>query len=108
MNKKEIQILQPAQQEIMEIVAVHVELAGKQSAQKLMHKLYKAFGQLAIFPLSGALSTDKELCIAGYRMLVIGQYLCIYRVIEDVVYIYHIVHGTMNYPKLWKKLAKQS
>lgn len=35
------------------------------------------------------------------------QYLCVYRLIVDTVFVYHIVHGASNYPVLFKRLLQE-
>ncbi len=100
-RKTAVKILAPAQREIEEIIVVYRRLSGLDSAQRLAGNLYKAFGRLADFPLSGLVLADKELQLSGYRYLLVEEYLVIYRIIEDVAYIYHAVHGATDYPKLF-------
>lgn len=107
MEKVKVEILAPAQQELEEIILVQKELTGVESAKKLADKIYKALGQLASYPNSGPEINNKELRIAGYRLLVVDQYLFIYRIIESTVYIYHIVHGATDYPALFKSVKKR-
>ena len=59
------------------------------------------------FPLSGSLPRDAELLKSGYRYVIAGQYLCVYRLIVDTVFVYHIVHGASNYPVLFKRLLQE-
>ena len=48
-----------------------------------------------------------ELLKSGYRYVIAGQYLCVYRLIVDTVFVYHIVHGASNYPVLFKRLLQE-
>ena len=51
----------------------------------------------------GPLHPDPELAVLGYRKLVLSKiYVAVYRVIGNVVYVYRIVNGTTDYPKLLK------
>ena len=46
---------------------------------------------------------DPELAVQGYRKLVLTKiYVAVYRVIDNVVFVYRIVNGTTDYPKLLK------
>ncbi len=45
---------------------------------------------------------DKQLREQEYRLLVCGKYVCIYRLIGEIVYVYHIANGSMEYSKLIK------
>ena len=63
--------------------------------------------QLELFPLSGHTPQDKELRNGGYRYVLAGKYICVYRLIAETVYVYHIAHGASNYPTLFKRLLKE-
>ena len=59
------------------------------------------------FPLSGHIPQDKELRNGGYRYVIAGKYICVYRLIAGTVYVYHMAHGASNYPTLFKRLMKE-
>lgn len=63
--------------------------------------------QLELFPLSGHIPQDKEQRNGGYRYVIAGKYICVYRLIAEMVYVYHIAHGASNYPTLFKRLLKE-
>ena len=48
----------------------------------------------------GALHPDAFLAQHQYRKLICGNYVCIYKVIGQTVYVYRIVDGRTDYPKL--------
>lgn len=97
-----LDILLPAQVELEEIARVHMALSGPNSARSITNQIYDAMEQLARFPLSGPLIRDEALKAAGYRSIVAGKYLVIYRFLGDVVVVYHIADGRTDYPKLFK------
>ena len=49
----------------------------------------------------GIIPQDKELRNGGYRYVIAGKYICVYRLIAETVYAYHIAHGASNYPTLF-------
>ena len=100
-------ILDPAQRELEEIAQVHYDLVGPNAARKITDRIYHALARLEMFPLSGHIPRDKELRRDGYRLVVAGKYICVYRLIGDMVFVYHIAHGASNYPTLFKKLRKE-
>ena len=55
----------------------------------------------------GIIPQDKELRNGGYRYVIAGKYICVYRLIAETVYVYHIAHGASNYPMLFKRLLKE-
>lgn len=48
----------------------------------------------------GALHPDSFLAEREYRKIICGNYVCIYKVIGTTVYVYRIVDGRTDYPKL--------
>ncbi len=102
MKKYNVIILEVAQIELEEIARVHLELVGVESAKNIVNKIMGKIERLETYPLSSSLIKDKVLGSMGYRILVCDKYLCIYRLLGDEVYIYHIVHGAINYPTLLK------
>lgn len=96
-------ILDSAQRELEEIACLHRELVGPNSARKITNLIFNALSRLEQFPLSGPILPDKQLQREGYRYVLAGKYLCIYRLIEDTVFVYHIAHASQNYPTLFKQ-----
>ena len=59
--------------------------------------------RLRDFPLMGQTHPDPILAASGYRKLVLTKtYVAIYKLIGDTVYVYAIVNGTTDYPRLLK------
>ena len=104
MGTYNLAILTPAQRELEEIAMVYLELVGEESARKIVNQILDALERLKRFPLSGAQPRDRYLKQAGYRLVVSGKYIAVYRLIDDTVYVYHIAHGATDYPKLLKEI----
>jgi len=102
MPKFKVEILECAWKELEEIADYHLIMVGRVSAKKITDKIFDALERLSEFPLSCPYVPDSELEGQGYRMLVCDKYLCIYRLIVDVVYVYHIAHGSTEYGNLLK------
>jgi len=102
MSKFRLEILLPAWKELDEIASYHFHVVGSASARKVTDKILDALSRLEDFPLSCPYAPDAELGDGDYRMLVCGQYVCIYRLIGEVVYVYHIANGASKYSKLFK------
>lgn len=99
-------ILDAAQRELEEIAQLHRNLVGPNSARKITNKIFDALSRLEFFPLSGSLPRDKALLRDGCRYVVAGKYICVYRILGDTIYVYHIAHGASNYPRLFKRLLR--
>ena len=100
-------ILESAQRELEEIAQIHRNLVGPHSARTITDLILDTLSHVEIFPLSGHIPRDKELRNGGYRYVIAGKYICVYRLIAETVYVYHIVHGASNYPTLFKRLLKE-
>lgn len=100
-------ILESAQRELEEIVQLHKNLVGPHSARNITDLILDTLSHVEMFPLSGHIPRDKELRNGGYRYVIAGKYICMYRLIGEEVYVYHIAHGARNYPTLFKQLLKE-
>ena len=97
-------ILTPAQRELEEIARVYLELVGADSARKITSQILDSLERLKTYPLSGSVPRDRWLREAGYRLVISGKFVAVYRLIEHTVYVYHIAHGASDYPTLLKEI----
>ena len=97
-------ILEPAQQELEEIARLHKKLSGPTSARRITDLILDTLSRLELFPLSGHIPQDRELRITGYRYVIAGKYICVYRLLGETVFVFHIAHGARNYPALFRQL----
>src|SRR5665647_1081988 len=102
MPKFRVEILNPAKNDINQIAQYHLTSVGPKSASKITDKLLDSIEELGDYPMIGAEHPDSDLSKRGYRKLVCGEYVCVYRIIDNTVYIYRVVHGANDYPKLFK------
>ena len=100
MPDKQLVILTPAWRDIDRISDLHLMLVGPKSAEEITDKLLDTIALLAEQPYMGALHPDPFLAGHQYRKLICGKYVCIYKVIDQTVYVYRIVDGRTDYPKL--------
>lgn len=100
MSNCKIELLAPAIKELEEITEYHLLVVGPISARKIIDKILNSLARLEEFPLSCPYVADTELKNEGYRMMVCDKYVCVYRLIGDTVYIYHIAPGVAEYGKL--------
>lgn len=102
MPKTKVEILTPALNDIDRIADYYLLAVGPISAEKITDKLLDGMEKLGEYPLLGAEHSDPVLQEKGYRKLICGEYICVYRLIDDTVYIYRVVHGATDYLKLLK------
>jgi toxin ParE1/3/4 len=71
------------------------------TALKVSNHVLDTLERLEMFPDSGSLTPDDWLNKQGYRMIICEKQVAIYRVIEEVVYVYHIFDARTEYTKLF-------
>ena len=91
-------ILEPAQRELEEIAQLHMNLVGPNSARNITDLILDTLSRLEMFPLSGHIPRDKELRNGGYRYVIAGKYICVYRLIAEMVYVCHVAHELCRWP----------
>ena len=95
--------LAPAAQDLREIVKFHITEVGVASSRKIYQTIQQTIGKLRDFPLMGQTHPDPMLAAGSFRTLVLTRtYVAIYKVEDDTVYIYRIVNGATDYPRLLK------
>ncbi|KUO68676.1 MAG: hypothetical protein APF77_14825 [Clostridia bacterium BRH_c25] len=102
MPKVKVEILTPALNDIDQIADYHLLAVGPISAEKITDKLLDSIEKFGEYPLMGTEHSDSVLQKKGYRKLVCGEYICVYRLIDDTIYVYRVVHGATDYPKLFR------
>ena len=92
-----IEWLYEAQREFAELLTYYRCQVGLKSAQKFSDKILRSVENLALFPQMGVLKQDTLLGQYGFRALFIEQYVCIYKLTDTCVFIYHIADARKNY-----------
>ncbi len=95
-------LLSPAREDLFGIAEYHLHMVGPESAERITDQLLDQVDHLGAHPFMGNLHDDPMLAGQSYRKLVCGKYICVYRVIEQEVYIYRIVYGATDYPKFFR------
>ena len=101
MDEYDVKLLNPAWLDLDAISGYHLLEVGPDSARKITDRILTALERLRSFPLSCSLVPYRELAEKGYRMLVCGKYICIYKFDGKTVYVHHIVAAAANYPALF-------
>ena len=101
----DVHFLQEALEDLEEIV-LYIAQDSRQAALRMHDGIIEKANDLMVFPKRGRLVPDKKIAAAGYRMLGIKPYIAFYRVVERSVFIYRVLHGAINYPLLYGKMAQ--
>ena len=101
-TKAELVYLSPAAADFEEIVKKHMVRSGVKYAREISASMENQIDRLRAYPLMGQTHPDPILAAQGFRKLVLGKtYVAIYKLIDNTVYIYGIVDGRTDYPKLF-------
>ena len=101
MPEYHVELIDPAWRDLDSIADYHLLEVGPDSSRNITDTLLNALERLEVFPLSCPPVPNKELAAQGYRMLVCGRYVSIYRLHGKRVLVYHIVAAATNYPALF-------
>ena len=92
-----IEWLYEAQMEYRDLLLYHKNTVGKRSAAKFADNILSSVKKLETFPEMGVLKEAQLLGRYGFRALFIGKYVCIYRIVDETVLIYHIADARTDY-----------
>ena len=96
-----VEILPSAWEDLKSIEDYYLLQFSVESAMKVTEQILESLERLESFPEFGSLTPDKWLNRKGYRMVISGRYVSIYRVIGETVYVYHIADTQTEYTKLF-------
>ncbi len=99
MADNHLQFLPAAVEDLERIADYYLQMVGAASAERITDQLLEAVERLEKYPNLGSLHPDPVLGAMEYRRIVSGNYVCVYKVIDNAVVIYRIVSGTTDYPK---------
>lgn len=94
---KRVLLLYESRMELRDIAVFHMQKVGANSARDITNRILDELDQLADFPEMGYVPPYKMVAEAGYRVLLVKEYLCFYRIEGDEVHIAHIAHGSTDY-----------
>lgn len=97
-----IQILPTAWEDLKKIEDWYMLQFDAETALRVSDHILDTLQRLEQFPESGSLTPDGWLNQNGFRMVICGKHIAIYRQIEDCVYVYHIANTRIEYRKLFE------
>ena len=89
----------PAAIDDMDEIFSYISQDNVTAAESLLENLNFQIGCLAAFPhLGTVLSEEKYTLIErGFRFIVVHPYLIFYKILDDIIIIYRILHGRRDY-----------
>lgn len=92
-----IEWMYEAQREYAELLSFYRYQVGLESARRFSSAIMDSVENLTLFPEMGVLKPNTLMGKYGFRALFIQHYACIYKISDEVIYIYHITDARKNY-----------
>lgn len=92
-----VEWLYEAQCEFRDFLSYYKTNVGQKYAQKFSDQVLDAVEKLESFPEMGVLRKDTLMGKYGFRALFINQYVCVYKIEGERVFIYHLADARKNY-----------
>lgn len=96
-SPEEPRIQLSAYEDIAQIRSRLVRAAGTTSADKTVDRILDGIDLLGQSPYLGPLHHDPVLARLGYRKLVLGHYVAVYRVEDGRAIVLRVFHGASDY-----------
>lgn len=98
MTLPELPLIQlSAYEDIVDIAHRLERYAGEAAADKATDRILAGIELLAASPYLGPLHQDPMLARSGYRKLVVGKYVVVYRVLNGRATVLRVFHGSSDY-----------
>ena len=98
-----VNILPSAWEDLKMIEDYYLLEFNVETALKVSDHILDCIERLESWPDTGSLTPDSWLNEMGYRMIICGQHVAIYRTIGDIIYIYHVFDTRTDYTKLFSR-----
>lgn len=97
----EVRFLPAAWEDLKKIEDYYTLTFGLETALRVCNHILDVVERLSDFPDSGSYTPDPWLNEFGYRMVIAGKHIAIYRCIGEKIWIYHIADTRSDYTKLF-------
>lgn len=96
-----VEILPTAWEDLKYIQDWYVIQFGIDTAIDVTEHILDVIERLQEFPDSGSTTPDDWLNEQGYRMVIAGKHVAIYKKMQDTIYVYHVADTRTQYTKLF-------
>ena len=98
-NEYFVRLLRLAEEDLNEII-LFIAQDNPAAAENVATKIEKNLLTLSTHPHPGRVPNEAELAGAGYRYLIIDNYLIFYTIEEETIFVHRIIHGARDYRRL--------
>jgi len=97
--KYDLRLLPVAEEDFSEIINF-IAFESLQGAETVASRIETGLMELMEFPYLGRVPAEPQLMAAGFRYLVLDNYLIFYSIEENLVLVHRILHCSRNYLKI--------
>ena len=98
-DRWQVRLLPVAEEDLDEIVG-YIALDDVEAASKVADLIEASLERLSSFPKLGRVPRDSDLREAGYRYVVIEEWLAFYTMEKRTVFVHRILHGRRDHREL--------
>jgi toxin ParE1/3/4 len=95
-KKYRVEYLPVAQEDLISIVE-YIQMDDPSAALAFLDEVDQTISNLETFPYMGSIPKDMRLMHINYRILIIGNYLVFYVVLDETIEIRRILHGIRQF-----------
>lgn len=95
-----VRLLRAAEDDLTEIVT-YIAAERPSAAEALATKIERKLTLLSRHPYLGRIPPEEELINLGYRYAVVENYLVLYTIEGQTIYVHRILHGARDYLSLF-------
>jgi toxin ParE1/3/4 len=97
--KYDVRFIRTAEDDLTEII-IYIAQDSSTAANKLLFHIESSLQKLSEYPYIGVIPQENIIAGAGFRYLVVDNYLVFYIVEDNTVFIHRIIHGARDYKRI--------
>ncbi|GBF10618.1 type II toxin-antitoxin system RelE/ParE family toxin [Tepidibacillus infernus] len=101
MESYKVELLPSAYSDLDEIFD-YIMIDNPQAAANMLETIIDSLRRLENYPHSGKLLHERSLIKFNFRMIIVDPYIVFYRLIDNKILVYRILHGARNYSQILK------
>ena len=94
--------LLPAADADLDDIFDYILLDSPNAASEVLERIFTSLSHLEKFPFAGTRLIGASLDHYEFRMIISDPYIAFYRVIENTVFVYRILHGARDFIQILK------
>jgi len=94
--------LLPAADADLDDIFDYILLDSPHAAGEVLTRIFTSLSYLENFPFAGTKLIESTLSHYEFRMIISDPYIAFYRVIENTVFVYRILHGARDFIQILK------